>query len=171
MKKLILLLAVVMMATALSAQNYKFREGMIGDITPKGWLEDYLGRQVTGLSGHPEALSYPYNTCLWAGYIPRVVQQFDQEWWRYEQTAYYTDGILRLGYLMDNKELIKKGEDGVAYTMEHVQPNGRLGDYRLESLWPMAVFFRAMKAEYEATGNQEIVKALEKNYLSLSLKD
>lgn len=160
-----------MMAAASGAQNYKFREGMIGNIQPKGWLEDYLGRQVTGLSGHPEALSYPYNTCLWAGYIPRIVQQFDAEWWRYEQTAYYTDGILRLGYLTGNKELIRKGEDGVAYTMEHVQPNGRLGDYRLESLWPMAVFFRAMKAEYEVTGNQEIVKALEKNYLSLSLND
>ena len=24
------------------------------------------------ISGHPEALSYPYNTCLWAGEIPRM---------------------------------------------------------------------------------------------------
>lgn len=144
---------------------------MIADITPQGWLKENLTRQKDGLSGHPEALSYPYNTCLWAGYIPRIVQQFDSEWWRYEQTAYYTDGILRLGYILGDKQLIAKGEEGVAYTMEHVQSNGRLGDYRLESLWPMAVFFRAMKAEYEYTGNRAIVDALEKNYLSLTQKD
>lgn len=166
-----LLLACLLAPGTLLAQNYVFNEGLIRQIKPEGWLKENLQRQVTGLTGHAEALSYPYNTCLWAGYIPRIVQQFDSEWWRYEQTAYYTDGLLRLGYLTDDTELIRKGEEGVAYTMEHVQPNGRLGDYRLESLWPMAVFFRAMKAEYEYTGNTEIVKALERNYLSLSLDD
>lgn len=159
------------MATGVSAQNYKFCEGMIGDITPEGWLKEALHRQQTGLTGHPEALSYPYNTCLWAGYIPRIKQQFDSEWWRYEQTAYFTDGMLRLGYLIDDQDMIRRGEDGVKYTMDHVQENGRLGDYRLESLWPMCVFFRAMMAEYEVTGNRAIVDALEKNYLSLSLND
>lgn len=166
-----LLWSLAFLTTDVNAQNYVFEEGMIGQIKPEGWLRENLNRQATGLTGHAEALSYPYNTCLWAGYIPRIVQQFDSEWWRYEQTAYYTDGLLRLGYLIDNKELIAKGEEGVAYTMEHVQNNGRLGDYRLESLWPMAVFFRTMKAEYEYTGNKDIVKALEKNYLSLSLDD
>lgn len=153
------------------AQRYAFSEGMISNIKPQGWLKENLHRQETGLTGHAEALSYPYNTCLWAGYIPRVVQAYDSEWWRYEQTAYYTDGLLRLGYINDSDSLIRKGEAGIAYTMEHVQPNGRLGDYRLESLWPMVVFFRAMKAEYEHSGNIEIVKALEKNYLSLTLDD
>lgn len=172
LKRYILVAFVALMGYSVgNAQNYVFNEGMIGNITPEGWLNECLHRQQTGVTGHPEALSYPYNTCLWAGYIPRVRQQYDSEWWRYEQTAYYTDGLLRLGYLIGDKDLIKKGEDGVAYTMEHAQTNGRLGDYRLESLWPMCVFFRAMKAEYEYTGNQAIVDALEKNYLSLKLND
>lgn len=171
MIRLFILAGFILASFSANAQNYKFSEGMIGDIKPEGWLQECLHRQQTGLTGHPEALSYPYNTCLWAGYIPRIKQQFDSEWWRYEQTAYFTDGMLRLGYLIGDQDMIQRGEDGVKYTMDHVQANGRLGDYRLESLWPMCVFFRAMKAEYEFTGNKAIVDALEKNYLSLSLND
>lgn len=170
-KRILFLAGVILASLSTNAQNTKFSEGMIGNIKPEGWLLECLHRQQTGLTGHPEALSYPYNTCLWAGYIPRIKQQFDSEWWRYEQTAYFTDGMLRLGYLINDEDMIRRGEDGVKYTMDHVQSNGRLGDYRLESLWPMCVFFRAMKAEYEVTGNKAIVDALEKNYLSLSLND
>ena len=32
--------------------------------------------------------------------------------------------------------------------------------------WPFAVFFRALKASYEATGDPRIPEALEKHYLS-----
>lgn len=170
-KRILFLVGIIFASLSTNAQNTKFSEGMIGNIKPEGWLLECLHRQQTGLTGHPEALSYPYNTCLWAGYIPRIKQQFDSEWWRYEQTAYFTDGMLRLGYLINDEDMIRRGEDGVKYTMDHVQSNGRLGDYRLESLWPMCVFFRAMKAEYEVTGNKAIVDALEKNYLSLSLND
>ena len=43
-----------------AAQRYVFHEGLIADITPQGWLKENLTRQKNGLSGHPEALSYPY---------------------------------------------------------------------------------------------------------------
>lgn len=171
LRRFFLTAIISLMSVGASAQQTAFREGMIGNIRPEGWLKEALHRQQTGLTGHPEALSYPYNTCLWAGYIPRIKQQFDSEWWRYEQTAYFTDGMLRLGYLIGDEDMIRRGEEGVKYTMEHVQESGRLGDYRLESLWPMCVFFRAMKAEYEVTGNRALVEALEKNYLSLTLND
>ena len=81
-----------------------FTEGLIDDIHPKGWLYECLQRQSDGLTGHPEALAYPYNTCLWAGEIERKNENpVAKDWWRYEQTAYYTDGLLRLGYLLDDK--------------------------------------------------------------------
>ena len=37
--------------------------------------------------------------------------------------------------------------------------------------WPFAVFFRAMKAYYEATGDERVPKALERNYLSYSVEE
>ena len=162
----------LLLSTSLaSAKNYSvFTEGLIKDITPKGWLLEYLQRMKEGMTGHPEALSYPYNTCLWAGDIPRN-GNYGQDWWRYEQTAYYTDGLLRLGYLLKDQELISKGEEGIKYTLNHPQSNGRLGNGVISSLWPQAVFFRALKAYYEVTGDRKVRTALTNNYNSMTTTD
>lgn len=142
-----------------------FAEGKIGDVTPKGWIAEFLSRQVSGMTGHPEALSYPYNSCLWAGSLDRNTDSYGSDWWRYEQTAYYTDGLLRLGHLIDGEELIEKGRAGIRYTLDNVSPDGELGQTGFWGRWPFAVFFRAMQAEYEAEADQEILDALERHYM------
>ncbi len=170
MKRLFLSLAALAVCLC-SRAEFVFQEGLIAHIKPKGWLLEFLERQKTGLTGHPDALSYPYNTCLWAGEIPRN-GNYGQDWWRYEQTAYYTDGLLRLGYLLDDEELIQKGEQGVKYTLNHPQSNGRLGSSVISSLWPQAVFWRAMKAYADAHDTPATVKAaLRRNYISMSNAD
>ena len=170
MKRGYLLLAALAVCLC-SRAEFVFQEGLIADITPKGWLLEFLQRQKTGLTGHPEALSYPYNTCLWAGEIPRN-GDYGQDWWRYEQTAYYTDGLLRLGYLLDDEELIKIGEDGIKYTIAHKQSNGRLGSSVISSLWPQAVYWRAMKAYADVHNNPASLKvALRSNYNSMTNAD
>lgn len=166
-----LLLIIALVACLGSRAEFAFREGLIADITPRGWLLEFLQRQKTGLTGHPEALSYPYNTCLWAGEIPRN-GDYGQDWWRYEQAAYYTDGLLRLGYLLGDDELIKKGEDGIRYTMAHLQSNGRIGSSVISSLWPQAVFWRAMKAYADVNGTTATLKSvLRRNYNSMTNAD
>ena len=170
MKRLYLLPIVFIACLAVRAE-FAFQEGLIADIKPKGWLLEFLQRQKTGLTGHPEALSYPYNTCLWAGEIPRN-GDYGQDWWRYEQTAYYTDGLLRLGYLLDDEELITKGEQGIKYTMAHPQSNGRLGSSVISSLWPQAVFWRAMKAYFDVHGLSATYRTkLRSNYNSMTNND
>jgi len=170
MRKRLLLTAFVVCLASQGAE-FVFQEGLIADIKPKGWLLEFLQRQKTGLTGHPEALSYPYNTCLWAGEIPRN-GDYGQDWWRYEQTAYYTDGLLRLGYLLDDEELITKGEAGIKYTLAHPQSNGRLGSSVISSLWPQAVYWRAMKAYADVHGNPTSLKmALRRNYNSMNNTD
>lgn len=153
----------------------KFADGYLTKTTAAGWLREFCERQRTGLTGHPEALSYPYDSTLWVGELAR---QGDHGfgWWRYEQTAYYTDGLLRLGYVLGDREMIAKAVEGIDYTLDHASPEGYLGNpvlwdsskYDLppgEILWPMAVYFRAMKAKYDATGDERIPAALEKYYL------
>ena len=149
----------------------EFSDGLLGNIEPQGWLKENLERQRDGLTGHPKALSYPYSSCLWAGNISRTGSH-GSEWWRYEQTAYYTDGLLRLGYALGDGNLISIGQSGIEYTLSHVTDEGVLGvylPYMLEgdkySQWPFAVFFRAMQAMYQATGDPRIPEALEKHYL------
>lgn len=148
----------------------QFQEAGITTTAPQGWLKEFLVRQNTGLTGHHEVLSYPFNTCLWAGMIPRQGGH-GADWWRYEQTAYLSDGMIRLGYLLNDPKLIQDGRAGVEYVMAHPQKNGRLGYDFFTSQWPVAVYFRVMQAEYQATGNPAILKALQAHYLSYSKAD
>ena len=174
MKKLLFSVAIclVLPATAGAQDFAAYGDSLIGRITPTGWLREFLSRQRTGLTGHPEALSYPYNTCLWAGEIERTYESKEaKDWWRYEQTAYYTEGLLRLGYLLGDEALIRKGEDGISYTIANASAEGRLGNKKIESLWPMAVYFRSMRAAYEVTHDEAIPKALERHYLSLTVNN
>lgn len=143
-----------------------FREQNITAIRPAGWLEEFLERQRSGLTGHPEVLSYPFNSVLWAGVIDRVGEQHGANWWRYEQTAYYSDGLLRLGYLLQDTAMINKAYAGIRHTLAHPQPNGRLGPQLFTSQWPMAVYFRVLQAAYAATGDTAIINALYQHYLS-----
>lgn len=146
-----------------------FSEIPITSITPKGWLREFLYRQNSGLTGNRNILSYPFNTCLWAGNIP--YNGNGDDWWRYEQTAYLTDGMLRLGYLINDEKLIQTGRDGVNYVLAHPMDKGRLGHPFFSSQWPMAVFFRAMQAEYSATHDPKLLEALRQHYLSYSIED
>lgn len=178
---LLALSAAALPAAAASIAPYaKFGDGMLSKTRPTGWIGEFCARQRSGLSGHPEALSYPYDTCLWAGEISRMGSH-GSGWWRYEQTGYYTDGLLKLGYALGDKDLIAKGAAGVDYTLAHASKDGYLGNpclwdakaYKLDEgciMWPMAVFFRAMKAAYEAKPDPRIPAALTKYYLNYDVK-
>ncbi|MFC3197719.1 beta-L-arabinofuranosidase domain-containing protein [Parapedobacter deserti] len=138
---------------------------------PEGWLLEFLRRQQSGLTGRPDVLSYPFNTSLWGGVIDRIGDKRGADWWRYEQTAYYTDGLIRLGYLLGNDSLIQKSKEGIKYTLDRPQDNGRLGPSFFTSQWPIAVFFRVLEAEYSVTKDPRIVEALHRHYLSYTPKE
>jgi len=42
----------------------------VGAVKPRGWIAGWLTRQADGLTGHPENLGYPYDTCMFTGNIP-----------------------------------------------------------------------------------------------------
>ena len=150
----------------------KYDAGGVPDIHPKGWLLTLLQRQHDGLTGHPEALSYPYNSCLWAGEISRSDESYGDNWWRYEQTAYYTDGLLRLGYELNADEMVNKAMEGIEYTLANATDAGVLGNRSLVGItWPMSVYFRVLQAKYEHDGDQRIPAALEKHYLNFTDED
>ena len=141
----------------------------VKEIHPTGWLQTMLQRQHDGLTGHPEALSYPYNSCLWAGEISRPDESYGDNWWRYEQTAYYTEGLLKLGYELGDEKMIAKAMEGIEYTLAHPDENGVLGNSTLVGItWPMSVFFRVLQAKYEHDGDERIPKALERHYLNFT---
>jgi hypothetical protein len=149
-----------------------FRELPISDITPEGWLRQFLERQRDGLGLHHEASGFPFDTCLWAGKIPNA------SWTAYEQSAYLLDGVYRCGLLLHDEPLTALGRDNIAYVLAHPQPDGKIGPgpdsfTRVQKgvngapQWPVVVFTRMLIASYSATGDRAILDALTKHYLAL----
>jgi hypothetical protein len=148
----------------------KFQEAPISAVQPQGWLKEFLARQKTGLTGHPEAMSYPYDRTWWGDTLQKdnVPEVF---WWPYEQTGYYTDALTRLAYLLRDKELLAKANPIIDNVLNNPQKSGRLGPNLFSCQWPIAVFFRVLQAEYLATGKQSVIDALHKHFLTYSVKD
>ena len=105
-KQILILLLLAIAQGTWGQTTSEYRVGQIVGIQPHGWLQTMMQRQHDGLTGHPEELSYPYNSCLWAGEISRSDETYGENWWRYEQTAYYTDGLLRLGYELSDDAMV-----------------------------------------------------------------
>lgn len=135
----------------------KFSELPVGSVTPKGWIKDWLQRQADGLTGHPENLAYPYDTCMFAGKIPPPPVAHGDSWWPYEQSGYFLDAATRLSHLLDTPNTRKIPDANFKYILEHSGP-GKLG----ESVWgwPNAVAGRALMAQYSATGNTRVAQTL-----------
>lgn len=151
----------------------KFKEESLSVIRPAGWLETYLKKQRDGLTGHLEVAGYPFDRMGWGAQenVPSKEAFIAASWWPYEQTGYWIDGMIRCGYLLDDETLIRKANRNLDYVLSHQDPDGYLGpacikEPKNRNRWAHAVFFRAFMARYSATGEENIVTALQKHYLS-----
>ena len=151
--------------------SYRFSD--LTAVQTHGWIEEYLKRQVSGMSGHPEALSYPYDSNLWDGEIVRNTESYGSDWWRYEQTAYYTDGLLRLATLLDDETLAEKAEKGIRYTLDNQEPDGRLAhtSFGNFSEWPLCVLFRALEAYDDRHPEEGLAEKLDRHYMTMPIEE
>jgi hypothetical protein len=144
----------------------RFSELPLGCIEPQGWLKAYLKTQKEGITGHlDETGGFPFNTYGWAG---PGISDVPPEWWAYEQTAYWVDGMIRCGHLLRDNDLIEKASKQINYVLDHPDKDGYLGPEYLKSRnrWPHVVFFRALFAHSSATGDARIVAAIKRHFLS-----
>lgn len=145
-----------------------FDESPIADTRPAGWVKRFLELQRHGLTGHLEAAGYPFDTKLWA--CPAIPFRHGAPWWPYEQTAYWIDGFTRCGLLLNDDTLVKKARRQVEYVLKHADRDGYLGPRSCKPFmpagrWSHMIFFRALIAWFQATGDTRIVPALQRHYL------
>jgi len=152
-------------------QYNKFNKLNITDIEPEGWIKEFLERQKSGLTGNIDVAGYPFDTKMWA---TEKIKGSQKAWWPYEQTAYYIDGVNRLGYLLDDDSLLNVAKIQTQYVLDHInQETGRVST-KLDDRWwrwPYAQFFRTFMTDYEVSGDNEIVEALHKHYLTFTAND
>jgi uncharacterized protein len=134
------------------------------DMRPAGWIDTFLKTQAAGLTGHPAVHGYPYDQKFWS--LLNTISY--DSWWPYEQTAYWLDGALKCGYLCGDDALYQLALEEIDAALENAAPDGFIGPemMRAKDRWPHAVFFRAVLAQYEITGDSRYLNALAKHYQS-----
>ena len=142
-------------------------------IIPKGWLKDYLIRQKEGLTGHIEKAGEPFKSFNWNKYDMDEINKMDPIWrWvPFEQTAYYLDGAVNLGNLLDDKELKEKTDKIIYDTFKNIDSDHYIGPTFLKDTnptlrWQHTVFFRAVIAKYYENKDIKLIKKIEEHYLN-----
>lgn len=160
-----------------------WQELNFSEIRAKGWIKNFLETQAAGQTGEMHKIGTPFSMRTWgskkaednAGYeafVGGLVTDMDS-WVPYEQTGYWIDGAIRAGRLIDNEKLIQLAGSRIYPQIACADEDGYLGpDFLKENMtWAHAVYFRAMIAEYTATGDEKILEALKKHFLARPLKN
>jgi len=136
-----------------------------------GWAEEFITRQKSGLTGHPEEQGFPFNGGMWTeimDFRDREFSDFGSGWWPYEQTAYYLDGALRCAYLSDSEDLLKKVRKNIKYFIDSADENGQMHIAGVEDdSWPIVVFMRMLFQEYDCTKDEELREAIRRHYYAV----
>ncbi len=145
-----------------------FQSAPMREIRPTGWLQDFLERQSKGLTGNVAVSGYPYGTKFWGSKDDDTAGSYDT-WWPYEQTAYWIDGALKCGFLAGETDLYRQALEEVDFAVEHAAADGFIGpdSMRTKDRWPHTVFFRAVLAQYEISGDKRYLEALTRHYQAL----
>ncbi|MBP7829923.1 MAG: glycoside hydrolase family 127 protein [Kiritimatiellae bacterium] len=151
-----------------------FRELDLASIRPSGWLRRWLERQRDGLTGHLDHAGYPFDTRGWRDDPIRRDGRALRSWWPYEQTAYWIDGMARLGALLGDNELLRKAFRQLDHVLDRPDADGYLGPAVLKKntkegrceRWPHAVLFRAVMGGTPAAKQSAVLRKLTRHYLS-----
>lgn len=154
-----------------------YKELNLSEVKAKGWLKEYLLTQAKGLTGNIHKVGEPFSIKCWEqkgnptkkdgeNFLGGINSK-DDSWVPFEQNAYWIDGAIRAGRLTDNKQLIDIVSDKIYSAIDLADEDGFIGPNFLKDnlSWQHAVYFRALIAEYTATGNKRILDALKKHFL------
>jgi hypothetical protein len=134
-----------------------FAELPVGAVKPLGWTKLWLERQAKGLSGHPENMAYPYDTCMLAGVIPPPPNKHGDVWWPYEQSGYFFDAATRLNQLIDDPRVKQLHQAALDYILANSTERGYGASVWN---WPNAVIGRGLLADDSATDDPARKRAI-----------
>ncbi|MBQ0088206.1 MAG: glycoside hydrolase family 127 protein [Prevotellaceae bacterium] len=181
-KTFLMSLCFIMASMTMSAQNatQKVKKAYmpfeVGEIKPTGWLNDWAQRAAHGMT---KSMGEDFTEFVRGWADPTA-----GGWWHYEQTAYYLDGVTRLGYVLEDKTLMERSKKTMEAVMARQKSNGYIlsdnkdyvrdwgtthGDYGM--YWAEGVFCRAALAYYSATKDNRALIMLRKVYQNFPMFD
>ena len=88
----------------------------LGELKPEGWLKEWAQKAARGMT---RTIGIEFTEFVRGWGDPN-----QGGWWHYEQTAYYTDGFTRLGFLLDDTLLINRSRRVMEAVVARQKPNG-----------------------------------------------
>lgn len=161
-----------------------YKEIGLNNVRASGWIKKYLQTQLKGLTGDIDEVALPFSGKFWENVLIRPedlpadaflggIIALDDAWVPFEQNGYWIDGLIRAGILIDDKEAINKARTKIDPVINNPDNDGYLGPRMLKDkiTWAHSIYFRALTALYDATGDDQILNALKNHYLRAPLKD
>lgn len=148
----------------------RYRSAALGEVKPTGWILEFLRRQCSGITGHPEASGFPFDHAFWSNPGERAdVADEAMVWWPYEQTGYWVDAALKAGFLAGDNRVYESALAQIDAAIDTAAPDGFIGPdlFRDQNRWPHHMFFRAVLAQYAISGDVRYRDALVRHYRSM----
>jgi uncharacterized protein len=150
-----------------------------GAIKPEGWLRDWATSAAEGITGDLDNRSATFAKGWTAVDFEATGVKPQGTGWPLEQCAYWLDGLVRLGYILEDPKLIAKAKSRLDPVVEGVLQQGESLIYwvprdRLEdpfNNWAHSHMGRALVAYYRASGDPRVLDALRKVYREFELPD
>ncbi len=144
-----------------------------GAVEPAGWLRDWAQSARDGITGHLDEW-HPTFADGWKGIpIQAPGAKPDGTGWPLEQSAYWLDGAIRLGFVLHDDALIRKIRARLDPVVEGVNKAGfgttfiywKQG-YKPDGFesWAHSQMGRALVALYQGSGDPRVLDALVKVY-------
>ena len=159
-----------------------------GSVKPTGWLGDWATTQANGMvrdlaNRHPVFQQgwMEQQVMIKNKQGEKVLARGNNFGWPLEQSAYWIDGLIRLGHIMGDEELVGLGAQRLDHVIANASDNPRDlmvyfgpsgNNKRLNNFqqWSVGVLARAMIAHYQATGDEKYLHELERVYLGYKKK-
>jgi uncharacterized protein len=127
----------------------------LGAIQPRGWLEQQLRVQASGLSGHLYE--------IWPDVGPNSgwLGGPGESW---ERGPYFLDGLVPLAWLLNDEKLKSQAERFVDWSLRSQRPDGMFGPASNDDWWPRMVMLKVWTQYYEATGEPRILPAMSRYF-------
>ena len=152
-----------------------------GAVEPEGWLRDWCLKARDGYTGHMDEFHDEFKRA-WAADHKMTGDRLN--WpngaWPYEGGGYWFDGLVRLGYVLHDDALIQQAKRRLDVVVTHMSPQGILFLWWLNKnnpddvkaiartsdwpLWASGLLGRALVAYYAASGDKDVLRALEAAY-------
>ena len=133
----------------------------LGAVRPKGWLLQQERIQAAGLTGHLDE--------FWNDVGPNSgwLGGTGESW---ERGPYYLDGLLPLGYQLNDPMLIAKAKRWVEWSLQSQRSDGQFGPAKNEDWWPRMVMLKVLAQYAEVSGDPRVEPFLTK-YFHYELKN